>query len=131
MCDIPIVIEIVGQFQPCQIRQGRMEDLWDRHGVPRGFRKKPSADVGETEISLPGDDMVCQAHNLLILRLMADLGTAQDDHEVGTKPLQDGDQFGRETDIPDVDAQPQDPRVAPENGFRDLADGLVDIELHQ
>ena len=67
--------------------------------------------------------MVGQTHDLLPLRLMADLGTTEDDHEVGPKPLQNGDQFGRGTDIPDVDAQPQDPRVAIEDGLRDLTHG--------
>jgi|GEM_PF-6670378 len=75
--------------------------------------------------------MIREAHDLLPLRLMADLWTAQDDDEVGTKTLQDRNQLGRGSHIPDVDAQTEDSRVLTQDGLCDLEDGLVDIELEE
>ena len=121
---IALVVEGVGELELGRIRDRGV----DRVGRFLAGDELP-AEVGEGEVGFAGDDVVGERGDLLLIGLVAYLGSAQDDDEVGIETAEDGDQFGRGPDIPDVDTQPEDGRTPGEDLLGDVEWTLVDVEL--
>ena len=124
MRTIAFVVEGIGELE-----LGRIRD----RGVDRVGRfltgDELPAEVGEREVGFTGDDVVGERGDLLLIGLVAHLGSAQDDDEIGIETAEDGDQFGRGPDVPDVDTQPKNGRASDQDLLGDVERTLVDVEL--
>ena len=126
MRDVLLGVEIVGEFQFAELRHRRGHDLG--RGLLAG--EKLAADLGELQVRFTRDDVVRQRDDGLRLRLVADLGSTENDREVRAHAFDGGDDFGGLGDVPDVNAEPKNLRPACEQGFSDVERTLVDVELH-
>jgi hypothetical protein len=75
--------------------------------------------------------MVRERHNGLPVEFVADLRPAEDDHQLRPQPLEERHDLRGRSRIPNVNAQPHDPRPGVEDRLDDVERALVDVELAQ
>ena len=79
-------------------------------------RRRPmaqgAAQLGETDVTPAGDQVIGQANDFLLFPLMADFRAAKHDLQRRAGRLQQADDFGGRRDIPDIDAEADDLRPA-------------------
>ncbi len=123
--DVLVVVEIVRQRQVGEFGQRGGNDL--RGGAFAG--EQLTAEAGEGQVRLAGDDVVGQLRDGLGLGFVADLRPAEDDREVRAEAFEGGDKLGCGRDVPDVNAEADDLRVPRQERFGDVDGSLVDIEF--
>ena len=73
--------------------------------------------------------MVGELNDGLVFGFVADLRSAEDDFDVRPDAFDGGDDLGGGFDVPDVDAEADDFRIARQQDFRDVERTLIDVEL--
>ena len=103
---IGVAVLSVGQRN---LVQGRLLTL--DHFQPRlGFIQQGAAEFWKAHITPASDDMIRQTHDVLVVKLMADLGTSQHNFDCRACCLKQAYQFGALRHVPDVHAQADDLR---------------------
>ena len=125
MRDVLIGVEIVGKRELAELRHGRGHDFG--RGLFAG--EKLAADFSKLQVRLTRDHVIRQCDDGLLLGLVADLGSAENDREVRAHALDGSDDFGGFGDVPDVNAEPQNLRLPREQCLGDVEWTLVDVEL--
>src|SRR5947208_3497718 len=125
--DIFVIIKIV--------RQNELAELWQWCGndLCRGIFSVENllTDFAEFEVAFSCDHIIGQLDDLLLLGLITDLRPAQNDLDLRLDPLEDGNDFSRLRDIPNVNAQSDDFRTQAEERLGNFNWPLVDVELAQ
>ena len=108
MCQIFIRILCIRQGDLIQRR------LLARNNFHQRLRavQQRAAEFGETHVPPARDDVISQAHDVLLIDLMADLGSPQHDLDAGALLLQQTHHLAGLGHVPDVDAEADDLRVA-------------------
>ena len=75
--------------------------------------------------------MVREAHNLLLLPLVAHLRAAEDDDDLGREALEQAHDLRGLAHVPDVNAQPDDARPTGQKLLHDVQRALLYLELQQ
>lgn len=121
---VAFVVEVVGELELDGIGDRGVEDVL-------GLRASDelAAEIGEREVGLARDDVMGEGGDLLLVGLVTDLGSAEDDDEIRIEAPEDRDQLGGGADIPDVDAKTEDGWAAGEDLLGDVERALVDVEL--
>jgi hypothetical protein len=73
--------------------------------------------------------MVGKLDDCLIVRFAAHLRPAEDDFNFRPDVLDGGDDFRRQIDVPDVNAEADDFRIVREQNLRDVERTLVDVKF--
>ena len=83
----------------------------------------------ERQVRLARDDVVCQPHYCLLLRLKTHLRPTEDDGDVRADAFDQRNHFRRGRNVPDINAKPNDLRIMREQTFRGVERALIDVEL--
>src|ERR1017187_1970209 len=75
--------------------------------------------------------MVGQLNDGLVFGFITDLRSAKNDFDVRPDAFDGGYNFDRGRDVPDVNAEADEFRIAREEDFRDVERTLIDVELHE
>ena len=113
MGDVFVAIAVVRQAYAIEDRQKGLDHLAIGAMAVQNF----TAQGGEGQIGLSRDDIVGQANDLLLVEFVTDLGTADHDGDLRLRAFEFGNQACRRVDVPDIDADPHDVRIALENRF--------------
>jgi len=89
------------------------------------------AKLGECQIGFTGYDVIGQGHDGLRIELITDLGPAENDSDVRPQSFDDGDDFGGGSNVPDVNAKPDNFRIPCQENLGDIRRTLVDIEFQE
>lgn len=121
---VAFVVEVVGELEMGGIGDRGVEDVRELRAGD-----ELAAEIGEREVRLARDDVMGEGGDLLLVGLVTDLGSAEDDDEIGIEAPEDRDQLGGGPDVPDVDAKAEDGWAAGEDLLGDVERALVDVEL--
>ena len=118
-------VGVVGQDQLIEFWEGGVQDF----GEVASTREHGTANLGKKKIGFASDDQIGLLDDGLKFRLMAHLGAAEDQEEVGCESFEDGDEFGAGGSVPDVNAEPDDFWGVRQNFGGDVEGALFDFEL--
>ena len=125
MRDIFVIIQIIGQNELAELRQRGRNNF-------RGWllpAQQLIAEFAEFEVRFSRDNIIHQLYDLLLFGLITDFWPAQNDLDLRSDPLQNGNNFSRLGDIPNINAEPNDLRRHRQERFGDFDGSLVDVEF--
>ena len=125
LAEIVVAVELVGQGERLEIGETTVDDPLER--APPG--EEARTELREGALALAADDVVDVGEPGLVVDLVADLRTADDDGQRGRQAAEELDDLPAELDVPDVDAEADDPRLVGEDGLDDVDRPELDREL--
>src|SRR5690606_17760860 len=127
MAQVFVAVERIRRLQ----RVGRDRLAGDDPLRRPGAREQLAAQLREGHVGGSGDHEVGVAADLLRFGLVADLGAADDELYLGRDARQDRDQPRGLLDVPDVDAEADDPRLPREDALGQRFGARADDELDE
>jgi hypothetical protein len=91
--------------------------------------EEPLAQLRERQVRLTRDHVIRQPGDFLLVGFVAHLRPADDDDHVRPDPLELRGELRRRRDVPDVDADADDPRVPRQDGLQRIHRPLRHVEL--
>lgn len=125
MGEVVVGVFTVGEAEPSQIGCTRVDE---RRGHAASL-EDVSAEFCKCEVGLAGDDVVHDPGDLEIGGFVTDFGASGDEAESGTEAFQNARDLGQGRDVPDVDGEPDDPRVLFDDGGGDIQGMAAGLEL--
>ena len=103
-----IVIRVLA-VRKLDVIQRRLFACDDFHQRLRAVQER-AAQLGKAHITPAGDDVICKLHDGLLIHLMADLGAAQNDPDIGPRDSEQPHHLAGLRHVPDVHAETDDAR---------------------
>ena len=89
------------------------------------------ADFGEFQVRLARDDVIRQTDNFLLLDFITHFRPAENDDKFRSNAFEKGDDLGGFRDVPNINAQTDDFRLARQDGFGDIGGPLLEVKFQQ
>lgn len=125
--EVLVGVFVVGEVE---LVEGGQRGLEDAAGRVLAL-EEAAGQLGEGQVGFAADDVVGDLGDGLGFGFVTDLGSAQDDLELGSEAFEEADDLGGGRGVPDVDAEADDAGLVLEDGLDDVHGSSVEVEFEQ